>query len=87
MQAVTQLHIMLRLPTGKSYEFFKSKLHHNTDLPAFNSCGMYLQYDDEMDSYYIFTAEEYNRVKRQYNVYHNVAERMGLLSDFEPDEE
>lgn len=75
----------VKITNKESYEFFKSKLDRDTDLPIFTPCGMYLAYDNDMDMYYDFTAEEYNDAKRRYNIYHNVAEHMGLLSDFEPD--
>lgn len=74
----------VKITNKESYEFFKSKLDRNTDLPVFNPRGMYLIYDDDMDIYYEFTKDEYNDAKCRYNIYHNVAERMGLLSDFEP---
>lgn len=76
----------VKITNKESYEFFKSKLDMDTDLPAFNPCGMYLVYDNDMGVYYDFTEDEYNDAKRRYDIYHNVAERMGLLSDFEPED-
>ena len=76
----------VKITNKESYEFFKSKLDRTTDLPVFNTRGMYLVYDNDMDIYYEFTKDEYNDAKRRYDIYHNVAERMGLLSDFEPDD-
>lgn len=76
----------VKITNKESYEFFKSKLNRDTDLPVFNQCGMYLMYDNEYDVYHYFTETEYNDAKRRYDIYHNVAERMGLLSDFEPDD-
>lgn len=74
----------VKITNKESYEFFKSKLDKDTDLPVFNPRGMYLIYDNNMDVYYEFIKDEYNDAKCRYNIYHNVAERMGLLSDFEP---
>lgn len=76
----------VKITNKESYEFFKSKLDRDTDLPVFNPCGMYLMYSNEGDVYYHFTETEYNNAKRRYDIYHDVAERMGLLSDFEPDD-
>lgn len=76
----------VKITNKESYEFFKSKLDRDTDLPVFNPCGMYLMYSNEVDVYYYFTETEYNDAKRRYDIYHNVAERMGLLSDFEPED-
>ena len=76
----------VKITNKESYEFFKSELHEYTDLPVFNPCGMYLIYNNEVDIYEYFTAEEYNDAKRRYDTYHSIAERMGLLSDFEPDD-
>lgn len=76
----------VKITNKESYEFFKSKLDRYTDLPVFNQRGMYLVYDDDMGVYYEFTKDEYNDAKRKYDIYHNVAERMGLLSDFEPED-
>lgn len=75
----------VKITNKESYEFFKSKLDKDTDLPVFNPCGMYLMYYDESDIYGYFTAAAYDSAKHTYNIYHNVAERMGLLSDFETD--
>ena len=77
----------VKITNKESYEFFKSKLDRDTDLPVFNPCGMYLMYDNEYDVYHYFTETEYKDAKRRYDIYHNVSERMGLLSDFEPDGE
>ena len=74
----------VKITNKESYEFFKSKLSEYSDLPVFNPCGMYLVYDNDMGVYYEFTKDEYNDAKCRYNIYRNVAERMGLLSDFEP---
>lgn len=75
----------VKITNKESYEFFKSKLDKDTDLPVFNPRGMYLIYDNNMDVYYEFIKDEYNDAKCRYNIYRNVAERMGLLSDFEPE--
>lgn len=75
----------VKITNKESYEFFKSKLSECSDLPVFNPCGMYLMYSNECDVYHYFTETEYNDAKRRYDIYHNVAERMGLLSDFEPE--
>lgn len=75
----------VKITNKESYEFFKSKLDKDTDLPAFNPRGMYLIYDNNMDVYYEFINDEYNDAKCRDNIYRNVAERMGLLSDFEPE--
>ena len=75
----------VKITNKVSYEFFKSKLSEYSDLPVFNPCGMYLMYYDKADVYGYFTATEYKDAKRRYDIYHNVSERMGLLSDFEPD--
>lgn len=77
----------VKITNKESYEFFKSKLSEYSDLPVFNPCGMYLMYYDKADVYGYFTATEYKDAKRRYDIYHNVSERMGLLSDFEPDGE
>lgn len=76
----------VKITNKESYEFFKSKLSEYSDLPVFNPCGMYLMYYDKADVYGYFTATEYKDAKRRYDIYHNVSERMGLLSDFEPDD-
>lgn len=76
----------VKITNKESYEFFKSKLDKDTDLPVFNPYGMYLMYNDEYDVYRYFTETEYKDAKRRYEIRHNVAEHMGLLSDFEPDD-
>lgn len=76
----------VKITNMESYKFFKSKLHSSTDMPTFNPCGMYLMYNDEVDIYEYFTATEYNDAKCRYNIYHSVAEHMGLLSDFESED-
>lgn len=75
----------VKITNKESYEFFKSKLDKNTDLPIFNPYGMYLMYNNECDTYDYFTKIEYSNAKRRYYIYHDVTERMGLLSNFEPD--
>lgn len=76
----------VKITNRDSYEFFKSKLDKDTEIPVFNPYGMYLKYNNECDVYYYFTETEYSNAKRKYYIYHDVAEHMGLLSDFEPDE-
>lgn len=76
----------VKITNKESYEFFKSKLDKNTDLPVFNPYGMYLMYSNEGDVYHYFTKIEYSNAKRRYYIYHDVTERMGLLSNFEPDD-
>lgn len=76
----------VKITNKESYEFFKSKLDKNTDLPIFNPYGMYLMYNNECDVYSYFTKIEYSNAKRRYYIYHDVTERMGLLSNFEPDD-
>ena len=74
----------VKITNKESYEFFKSKLDKDTDLPEFNPYGMYLMYNNEVDVYSYFTKTEYSNAKRRYYIYHDVTERMGLLSNFEP---
>lgn len=76
----------VKITNRDSYEFFKSTLDKDTELPVFNPYGMYLKYNNECDVYYYFTETEYSNAKRKYYIYHDVAEHMGLLSDFEPDD-
>ena len=76
----------VKITNRDSYEFFKSKLDKDTDIPAFNPYDMYLKYNNECYVYYYFTETEYSNAKRRYYIYHDVAEHMGLLSDFEPDD-
>ena len=37
----------VKITNKESYEFFKSKLDKDTDLPVFNPYGMYLMYNNE----------------------------------------